>query len=75
MYLTVKGNWLTLNDIKIDTAKLGMLGNIQITRAIIKILRQIPVKNLIIDPILLSKNQYPMMDKKSVKFLLDDLIQ
>ena len=63
-----------LNDIEIDTAKIGMLGNNKITKAIIKILKRSPIKNLIIDPILFSKNQYPMIDKEAIKLLIDDLI-
>ncbi|MFH0926143.1 MAG: hydroxymethylpyrimidine/phosphomethylpyrimidine kinase [bacterium] len=63
-----------LDDIPIASAKIGMLATGRIAKAVATVIKKYPIKNLIIDPIILSKNNYPMLDEMAIDVLLNELL-
>ena len=62
------------DDFKISAVKTGMLFSQRIVRQVARLLKARKVNNLVVDPIILSKNRYPLLSTEGIKALQSDLI-
>ena len=65
----------TLNDIKPDAIKIGMLHSTKVIESVIKSLDSINVKKIILDPVMVAKGGAKLIDDKAIKLLKDRLIK
>jgi hydroxymethylpyrimidine/phosphomethylpyrimidine kinase len=65
----------TLNDIKPDAIKIGMLHSAKVIESVIKSLDSINVKKIILDPVMVAKGGAKLIDDKAIKLLKDRLIK
>ena len=65
----------TSKDIKPDTIKIGMLGNINAIKAVLKSISKIKVKKIILDPVMVAKGGTRLIDNRSIKILREKLIK
>ncbi len=63
-----------LDDVRIDTLKLGMLHNAEIIRALASDLRQSAVPWRVLDTVMLAKSGDPLLDPQAVTLLRDRLL-
>ncbi len=61
-------------DINIDSAKIGMLGNGKIIQSVEKAIKDFDIKNLVIDTVLTSKSGYHLLEPSDEKIFIDKLI-
>ena len=59
-----------LSDIRIDAVKIGMLGNCEVIEAAAGILRDHPVKHVVLDTILASTSGTPLLEPEAVGVLI-----
>jgi hydroxymethylpyrimidine/phosphomethylpyrimidine kinase len=62
------------NDFKIEAVKTGMLGNSEIVEVVAQKLRDYQVKNLVVDPVMISKNGIRLLKRGAEKVLLEKLL-
>jgi len=62
-----------LNDVNIDFGKIGMLGNSEIIESVSNILKQFNFYNIVLDPIMISKNGTPLLDSQALEILYEKL--
>jgi hydroxymethylpyrimidine/phosphomethylpyrimidine kinase len=65
---------ILFEDFPIKTAKTGMLSSHKIIDTICNVLKNKKNLKLIIDPVLYSKNKFPMVDNKGIRSLLNKLV-
>ena len=65
----------TSTDIRPDTIKIGMLHSPPVINSVIKSLSKIKVKKIILDPVMVAKGGYELIDKRSIKILKNKLIK
>ena len=65
----------TSKDIKPDAIKIGMLHSTSVINAVIKSLKNIRVKKIILDPVMVAKGGAKLIDNKSIKILKEKLIK
>jgi len=53
-----------IEDIDVDAVKIGLIGSIEILHAIIYIIEEFKLKNIVVDPVLLSSSQYDFYKNK-----------
>jgi hydroxymethylpyrimidine/phosphomethylpyrimidine kinase len=63
-----------LSDLPVDAAKTGMLSNAGIIRAVAAQLRRAEVKNLVVDPVMVSKSGHRLLQKDALQALRDELL-
>lgn len=63
-----------LSDIKPDFIKIGMLSNIEIIEAVVNTLKKYKIKNIILDPVIASKNGTRLLEEKAFNILKNNLI-
>jgi hydroxymethylpyrimidine/phosphomethylpyrimidine kinase len=63
-----------LSDIRIDAVKIGMLGNCEVIEAAAGILRDHPVKHVVLDTILASTSGTPLLEPEAVGVLIRKLL-
>ncbi|NME36623.1 MULTISPECIES: bifunctional hydroxymethylpyrimidine kinase/phosphomethylpyrimidine kinase [Fusobacterium] len=56
-------------DIRVDAVKIGMLSSIEIIESITKMLKQYDVKNIVIDPVMVSKSKYKLLKDEAIEAL------
>ncbi len=61
-------------DIGIDAMKTGMLFNADIVRTVVRITREFEVKNLVVDPVIESKNRKTLLESEGIRILKEELI-
>lgn len=61
-------------DISIDSAKIGMLGNGKIIKSIEKAIKDFKIKNLVVDTVLLSTSGYHLLEPSDEKVFIRNLI-
>lgn len=54
-------------DIEVDSVKVGMLSSIDIIKIVIDSLKKYKAKNIIIDPVILSKNKYRLLKEEAFR--------
>ena len=65
----------TSKDIKPDAIKIGMLHSIKVIKSVVKSLKQIKVKNIVLDPVMVAKGGTKLIDNKAIKLLKSILIK
>ncbi len=65
----------TSKDINPDAVKIGMLNSSEVIFAVIRALKKIKVKKIILDPVMVAKGGFQLIDKKAIKTLREKLIK
>ena len=65
----------TCNDIKPDVIKIGMLNSSEVILSIIKSLKNLNIKKIILDPVMVAKSGTELINKPSIKILKLKLIK
>ena len=65
----------TSKDIKPDAIKIGMLHSSKVILSVIKALNKIKTKKIILDPVMVAKGGFKLIDDKAIKILRDKLIK
>lgn len=62
------------NDIFPEAVKIGMLSNPEVMKSVALKLKQYKPKNIVIDPVMYAKNGFPLMDRKNIEALIENII-
>ena len=62
------------DDFTISAVKTGMLSSMRVVRKIAPLLKARRIKNLVVDPVILSKNGYPLLAPDGIHAIQNDLI-
>lgn len=62
------------NDIEVDAIKIGMISEIEGIKVVSKRLREYKPQNVVLDPVMVSKSGYSLMNPNSVETLIKELI-
>lgn len=62
------------DDINVDAVKIGMVSNSNTIKTIAKNLRKYNVKNIVLDPVMISKSGYDLLKPEAKAALIDELI-
>ena len=65
----------TSKDIKPDAIKIGMLHSSVVINSVIKSLRKIKTKKIILDPVMVAKGGFKLINDKAIKVLKEKLIK
>ncbi len=65
----------TCKDIKPDAVKIGMLHSKEVIFSVIKALKKLKIKKIILDPVMVAKGGFKLIDDKAIKFLKEKLIK
>ena len=65
---------VVLTDIGVDAVKTGMLGGSDVVKTVSRKLRRIRVPNLVVDPVMVSKNGARLLNPEAEEFLRRELI-
>ena len=60
---------MVLDDIKTNTIKIGMLHNTSVIKCVYKILKKYKLKNVVLDPVMVSKGGTRLISNNSIKYL------
>jgi hydroxymethylpyrimidine/phosphomethylpyrimidine kinase len=60
---------MVLDDIGAHAVKIGMLHNTAIIKCVYKVLKKYKIKNIILDPVMISKGGSRLVNKNSIKYL------
>lgn len=60
-------------DIGIDAVKTGMLPNKEIIKTVSKLLKEYNIKNVVVDPVMISKSGYPLLEESAITSLIYEL--
>ncbi len=62
-----------VTDVGVDAVKTGMLANAAIVSAVAQTLKDLEVRNIVVDPVMVAKSGDPLLEKEAVESLLDEL--
>ena len=65
----------TVKDIKPDAIKIGMLNTSETILSVIRALKKINNKKIILDPVMIAKGGFKLIDDKAIKILKEKLIK
>ncbi len=65
----------TISDIKPDAVKIGMLNTSQTILSVIRALKRIKTKKIVLDPVMVAKGGFKLIDNKAIKILKEKLIK
>ncbi len=65
----------TSKDIKPDAIKIGMLHSPEVIYAVIRALRKVRTKKIILDPVMVAKGGFKLINDRAIKTLKDKLIK
>ena len=65
----------TVKDIKPDAIKIGMLHSQDVILSIIKTLKKVKCKKIILDPVMVAKGGYKLINNKAIQILKEQLIR
>ena len=65
----------TSKDIKPDAIKIGMLHSSDVINSVIKSLRKIKTKKIILDPVMVAKGGFKLINDRAIKTLREKLIK
>ncbi len=65
----------TCKDIRPDTIKIGMLHSSKVIFSVIKALKKVKTKKIILDPVMIAKGGFRLIDEKAIKTLREDLMK
>ena len=61
-------------DFEISAVKTGMLSNAEIVQAVAKKLGQYAPKNIVVDPVMISKSGFPLLQEPAIETIISSLI-
>ena len=61
-------------DFEISAVKTGMLSNAEIVQAVAKKLGQYSPKNIVVDPVMISKSGFPLLQEPAIETIISSLI-
>ena len=61
-------------DFEISAVKTGMLSNAEIVQAVAKKLGQYAPKNIVVDPVMISKSGFPLLQDPAIETIISSLI-
>ena len=61
-------------DIDVDAVKIGMVSKIESIKVIAEKLRKYNPKNIVLDPVMISKSGYALLEPDAIKTLIDELL-
>ena len=64
----------SVQDIKPDSVKIGMLHNVKVIKEVIKAINKHKLKNIIIDPVMVAKGGHRLISNSSVNYLRKKLL-
>ena len=64
---------VVLGDIQPQVIKIGALGNAQVVKALVDVLRGVDIP-LVVDPVMISKHGAPLLDKAAIELLRRELL-
>ena len=64
----------SVQDIKPDSVKIGMLHNVGVIKEVIKAIKKYNLKNIIIDPVMVAKGGHRLISNSSVNYLRKKLL-
>ncbi len=64
----------TSKDIKPDAIKIGMLHSSKVIFSVIRSLKKVKTKKIILDPVMVAKGGFKLIDEKAIKTLKENLI-
>jgi len=65
----------TCKDIKPDAIKIGMLHSSEVILSVIKTLKKVKTKKIILDPVMVAKGGFKLINEKAIKTLKGELIK
>ena len=65
---------MVLDDIGADAVKIGMLHNTNVIKCVYKILKKYKLKNIVLDPVMISKGGVRLINKNSIKYIKNLLL-
>ena len=65
---------MVVEDIGVNAVKIGMLNNTSIIKCVYKVLKKYKIKNIVLDPVMISKGGSRLISKNSIKYLKKLLI-
>ena len=65
----------TCKDIKPDAIKIGMLHSTEVILSILKVLKQVNIKKIVLDPVMIAKGGTKLINNSAVKTLRNKLIK
>ena len=65
----------TVKDIKPDAIKIGMLHSQDVILSVIKALKKVKCKKIILDPVMVAKGGYKLINNKAIQILKEQLIR
>ena len=65
----------TVKDIKPDAIKIGMLHSQDVILSVVKALKVVKAKKIILDPVMIAKGGYKLINDKAIKILKEQLIK
>jgi len=60
-------------DVKIDAVKIGMVSSIELIKAIARALKAVNPPSVVLDPVMISKSGYPLLNQNARVALVDNL--
>ena len=60
---------MVLDDIGANAVKIGMLHNTSLIKSVYKVLKKYKIKNIVLDPVMISKGGSRLINRNSVKYL------
>jgi hydroxymethylpyrimidine/phosphomethylpyrimidine kinase len=63
-----------LSDIGVDAVKIGMLYSSEVILTVKNLLKQYSVKNIVLDPVMVSTSGYRLMDNEAIDTLIKELL-
>ena len=65
----------TAKDIRPDAIKIGMLHSSEVIYSVYKALRKLNIKKIVLDPVMVAKGGFKLIDKEAIKTLQEKLIK
>ena len=65
----------TCKDIKPDAVKIGMLHSVEVILSVMRALKKIETKKIILDPVMVAKGGFKLINDKAIKILKEKLIK
>lgn len=63
-----------LSDIGADAIKIGMLHSAQVVETVCRMLQKYPVKNVVLDPVMVSTSGHRLIEESAIQQLMKDLL-
>ena len=60
---------MVVEDIGVNAVKIGMLNNASIIKCVYKVLKKYKIKNIVLDPVMISKGGSRLVNSNSIKYL------